>query len=146
MKSSVIREQGADMLVMGTHGRGFFGRLVIGSVTEGILRRISIPVVTVCRATKPLAFNRILFATDLSESLKRAFGFALELARTVRSDLLVVQALDRTALSYGGAEMVAYVNENILEEANAKFAELAAEAKRGKVRAETVLVEGVAEA
>ena len=67
---AVIREQHADILVMGTHGRGLFGRWVIGSITEGMLRKISIPILTVCRATKPLTFDRILFATDLSESSK----------------------------------------------------------------------------
>jgi nucleotide-binding universal stress UspA family protein len=142
--AAVIREQEADILVMGTHGRGFFGRLLIGSVTEGILRKISIPVLTVCRATKPLALNRILLATDMSESSRGGFDFALELARTMRSDLVMFHAVDRTALAYGGAEMVAYVSEDIVEQAKAKLAELAAEAKRAKVRVETVLVEGVA--
>jgi nucleotide-binding universal stress UspA family protein len=141
--AAVIREQEADILVMGTHGRGFFGRLLIGSVTEGILRKISIPVLTVCRATKPLALNRILLATDMSESSRGGFDFALELARTMRSDLVMFHAVDRTALA-GGAEMVAYVSEDIVEQAKAKLAELAAEAKRAKVRVETVLVEGVA--
>jgi nucleotide-binding universal stress UspA family protein len=141
--AAVIREQEADILVMGTHGRGFFGRLLIGSVTEGILRKISIPVLTVCRATKPLALNRILLATDMSESSRGGFDFALELARTMRSDLVMFHAVDRTALA-GGAEMVAYVSEDIVEQAKAKLAELAAEAKRAKVRVETELVEGVA--
>src|SRR5690349_19920617 len=48
---SVIDEQHADIVVMGTHGRGLFGRWLIGSVTEGILRKVSIPILTVCRAT-----------------------------------------------------------------------------------------------
>src|SRR5262245_51264181 len=86
--TAVIREQHADIVVMGTHGRGLFGRCVIGSTTEGMLRKISIPILTVCRVTKPLAFNRILFATDLSESSKQGFHFALELAATIRSDLI----------------------------------------------------------
>lgn len=38
---------GADLIVVGTHGRGGLGRLVLGSVAEQILRRASCPVVTI---------------------------------------------------------------------------------------------------
>jgi len=142
--AAVIREQHADIIVMGTHGRGLFGRWVIGSITEGMLRKISIPILTVCRATKPLTLNRILFATDLSESSKPGFDFALELAGAMRSDLVIVHAMDQTALTYGGAEMVRYVSQHNLEEAKAMLAEIVAEGSRAKVKIETVVVEGVA--
>jgi nucleotide-binding universal stress UspA family protein len=142
--ATVAREQKADIVVMGTHGRGLFGRWVIGSITDGMLRKISIPILTVCRATKPLAFNRILIATDLSESSKRGFDFVLELARTVHSDLVIVHVMDQTALIYGGAEMVQYVSPYDIEEAKAKVAELAAEGSRANVKIETIVVEGVA--
>ena len=142
--ADVIQEQAADILVMGTHGRGLFGRWVIGSVTEGVLRKVSIPVLTVCRATKPLAFTRILLATDLSESSKRAFDYTLELARTMRSDLTILHVVDQAALTYAGAEMVSYVAEQDVEEAKAKLAKCVFEASRANVRAETVLVQGIA--
>src|SRR6188768_3726215 len=37
----------ADLVVMGTHGRSGFERLMLGSVTEKILRKCSCPVLTV---------------------------------------------------------------------------------------------------
>jgi nucleotide-binding universal stress UspA family protein len=141
--ATVIREQHADIIVMGTHGRGLFGRWVIGSITEGMLRKISIPILTVCRATKPLAFDRILFATDLAESSKSGFDFALELASTMRSDLVIIHATDQTALTYGGADMVQYVDQHNIEEAKMKLAEFVAEG-RAKVKIDTVVVEGIA--
>jgi nucleotide-binding universal stress UspA family protein len=36
-----------DLIVMGTHGRRGFGRLLMGSVAEQVLRRATCPVVTV---------------------------------------------------------------------------------------------------
>jgi nucleotide-binding universal stress UspA family protein len=39
-------EIGADLIVMGTHGRGLLGRTVLGSVAEAVLRQASIPVMT----------------------------------------------------------------------------------------------------
>ncbi|MCS7236363.1 MAG: universal stress protein [Armatimonadota bacterium] len=38
---------GADLLVMGTHGRTGLERMLLGSVAEGVLRRAKIPVVVV---------------------------------------------------------------------------------------------------
>lgn len=41
------REVGADMIVMGTHGRTGLGRLLMGSVAEEVLRKAPCPVMTV---------------------------------------------------------------------------------------------------
>lgn len=40
-------QNGVDMIAMGTHGRGGFERLVVGSVTDGVIRESSVPVFTV---------------------------------------------------------------------------------------------------
>jgi nucleotide-binding universal stress UspA family protein len=40
-------EYEADVIVMGTHGRTGFRRLVLGSVTEEVLRKARCPVLTV---------------------------------------------------------------------------------------------------
>jgi nucleotide-binding universal stress UspA family protein len=41
------REGGADLVVMGTHGRTGLSRLLLGSVAEAVLRRASCPVLTI---------------------------------------------------------------------------------------------------
>jgi nucleotide-binding universal stress UspA family protein len=43
----VAREVGADLIVMGTHGRRGLGRLLLGSVAELVVRRAACPVLTV---------------------------------------------------------------------------------------------------
>jgi nucleotide-binding universal stress UspA family protein len=40
-------EIGADLIVMGTHGRGLIGRTILGSVAEAVVRQSPIPVMTV---------------------------------------------------------------------------------------------------
>src|SRR5262245_58717603 len=46
---NLARRLPADLLVMGTHGQGGLERLVLGSVTESVLRRAPCPVLTGAR-------------------------------------------------------------------------------------------------
>jgi nucleotide-binding universal stress UspA family protein len=74
----------ADLLVIGTHGRSGFERLLLGSVTEKVLRRASCPVLTVGHVpprprTGPL-FRRILCAADLTRASEHTLDVALSLA------------------------------------------------------------------
>jgi hypothetical protein len=41
---------GADLIVMGTHGRGPIGRVVLGSVASAVMRKSACPVLTVTHA------------------------------------------------------------------------------------------------
>jgi nucleotide-binding universal stress UspA family protein len=43
----VARDQRVDLIVMGTHGRGTFGHLIMGSVAEKVVRKGPCPVLTV---------------------------------------------------------------------------------------------------
>ena len=43
-------DTGADLVVLGTHGRTGFGRLLLGSVAEKVLRRVDCPALTVRRS------------------------------------------------------------------------------------------------
>jgi len=44
------REQAVDLIVMGTHGRGVLGRMIMGSVAERVVRLAPCPVLTVKHA------------------------------------------------------------------------------------------------
>lgn len=46
----VAEETGADMIVMGTHGRGVLDRVLLGSVAERVIRLAPCPVLTVRQA------------------------------------------------------------------------------------------------
>jgi nucleotide-binding universal stress UspA family protein len=76
----------ADLIVMGTHGRRGFKRLLLGSVTEAILREAPCPVLTVpphapASVSESVTFRRILCPIDFSPSALQALGFGLDLAR-----------------------------------------------------------------
>ena len=44
-------EQQADLIVMGTHGRGPVAHMLLGSVTEKVVRKARCPVMTVRPST-----------------------------------------------------------------------------------------------
>jgi nucleotide-binding universal stress UspA family protein len=96
----------ADLVVMGTHGRGGFERLLLGSVTEEVLRRSPCPVLTVCHGDRPPAegpalFRRILCATDLSASSGNTLEFALSMAEEEGAELYLLHVLEGLDAAFG---------------------------------------------
>lgn len=49
----VARDLGADLIVMGTHGRRGMRRLMLGSVAEEVLRSADVPVLMINAHTRP---------------------------------------------------------------------------------------------
>jgi nucleotide-binding universal stress UspA family protein len=49
-----------DLIVMGTHGRGFVGHLVMGSVAERVVRTAPCPVLTVRNPAHPVAHVEVV--------------------------------------------------------------------------------------
>jgi len=48
----VANEIGADLIVIGTHGRGVIGRALLGSVAQTIVRTAKQPVITIRNTTE----------------------------------------------------------------------------------------------
>ena len=93
--ASVMQRENADLLVLGTHGRGGLKKLALGSVAEEVLRLASCPVLTVGPNAPPARsgvaeFSRILFATDFGSASTRAFPYALSLAEDGHAKLVLL--------------------------------------------------------
>ncbi len=89
----------ADLLVMGTHGLGGFQRLLLGSVTEKVVRTATCPVLTVppsapATTPRPTLFKRILCPIDYSSSSLKALEYALELGRQADGCVTVLSVLE----------------------------------------------------
>jgi nucleotide-binding universal stress UspA family protein len=87
----------ADLIVIGTHGISGFEHLVLGSVTEKVLRKAAFPVLTVpprVQATSALPFKKILCSVDFSESSLSAVQTALALAQEADAALDLIHVLD----------------------------------------------------
>jgi nucleotide-binding universal stress UspA family protein len=81
---------------MGTHGRSGLKRLVLGSVTEAVLRNAPAPVLTVHRdvAHRKGLFRRIICATDVSENTARTIAVAMALADEGANRLTVLNVIE----------------------------------------------------
>jgi nucleotide-binding universal stress UspA family protein len=92
------------MIVMGTHGRRGFDRLMLGSATERVLRKASCPVLVVRKPAHdfagpgherdPVRLGRILFCTDFSEHSRRALDPALSLTEEYNAELTLLHVLE----------------------------------------------------
>lgn len=49
----VADERGCDLIVMGSHGRSGLARLILGSVTDGVLRHAHVPVLCIREDAHP---------------------------------------------------------------------------------------------
>jgi nucleotide-binding universal stress UspA family protein len=86
-----------DVIVMGSHGRTGLQRLVLGSVAERVIRRSSIPVLTVPAAWRPpggIRFATVLCAVDLSEASRRAVDYAAAIAAAAQARLVMSHVLE----------------------------------------------------
>jgi nucleotide-binding universal stress UspA family protein len=144
--ATAVDELHADLVVLGTNGRGRLGRLILGSTTAALLRRLQVPVLTVCHVTSPKEINRILFATDLSESAHESFGAALEVARTFQADIVAIHALGGPMLASGELGLPVQPEELARNEARRRLDILGAEGKRQGVAVRTLLADGPAAA
>jgi len=129
--SSIVREENVDLIVLGTHGRTGFGKLLLGSVAEDILRHAPCPVLTVgprvCgRARLPefrtnggelapveLELRHILCATNVTPVSPDVASLAIELAKHFAAQLTLMHVIekytnpqDRPALIETGVEQL----------------------------------------
>lgn len=82
----------ARMIVVGTHGLGGVRRLLLGSVSFGLLHHARCPVVVVRHADQPAGAPTILLGVDGSPASEAATAFAFEEASLRGADLLAVHA------------------------------------------------------
>lgn len=95
-----VRQVGADMIVMSTHGRGGLSRAWLGSVADGLARRAPVPVLLVRpdADTEPESgpegpFQRILVPLDGSAFAEEALDHATQIARRDDAALTLVRAV-----------------------------------------------------
>lgn len=151
-KAEAIR---ADLIVLGTHGRSGFERLVLGSVAEKVLRKAASPVLSVpphvagTTGARGL-FTRILCAVDFSDCSMRALNYATSLAQEADARLTVVHVVElvpqlpaelhETTLA-GPRSLQEYISAAEID-ARERLKEAVPDAVRANCTVDTVVVRG----
>ena len=95
-----VRESGADLLVIATHGRGPLMRSWLGSVADGLVRCTPCPVLIirpekgeVPELTKTVAFKNILVALDGSTEATEILGHVPSLASPLGAQVSLLRVI-----------------------------------------------------
>lgn len=96
--AKLVKENAIDLIITGTHGRTGWQHMVMGSVTEEILRQAPCPVLTIGPHVKKhpvavIAPRHILFPTDLSPASRIGAPFAVALAAQSQAKLTLLHVL-----------------------------------------------------
>jgi len=88
-----------DLVVMGTHGVSGFKQLLLGSVTERVLREAPSPVLTVPprvarQSPDAVSLATVVCAVDFSASSVRALAYAVSIARKAGGRLVLLHSLE----------------------------------------------------
>jgi nucleotide-binding universal stress UspA family protein len=149
----IVKDIDIDLVVMGTHGRSYIERMLLGSVTERMLRKLPVPVLTVSHLDPeremhkpgPVPLRQILYATDLSDDSEPGLSFAIRIARELDAGLTVTHVVDPIKPTLFSPEMTTYLSEfsvNIRAEAEERLNRFVALQSDGTVPTTTVLADG----
>jgi nucleotide-binding universal stress UspA family protein len=99
--------ESSDLIVMGTHGRSGVARVLLGSVTERVLREAPCPVMTIPATATTAASGKeeligaILCPSDFSRSCSKALKLALSIREQTNARLILLHVLQWPAFAGG---------------------------------------------
>jgi nucleotide-binding universal stress UspA family protein len=103
---SLAKDRKVDLIVMGSHGRRGFEKWFLGSVTERLLRRVQIPLLTISNAANstkaPPAIRRILVTTDFSEGTADAIRYAFSIGQEYQAKVTLMHVLNDISADISG--------------------------------------------
>src|SRR6202051_712988 len=122
---SFAQARKADLIVLGTHGRRGFDRLVLGSVTDRVIRTVPCPVLAISKPPHDSSaageergpvhhhLSRILFCTDFSENSERALNYAISATAEYDAELTLLHVLEEVPSPTKTEEVIATATERL---------------------------------
>ena len=113
MPAAVIIDAAAadqeTLIVMASHGRSGIHRWLLGSVAEKVLRGTSNPLLLIraseeAPAVDDIAMNSIVVPLDGSELAESALGPAIDLARSLKLEIVLVRVYELPSTAYYRAD------------------------------------------
>lgn len=123
--------EGIDLVVMSTHGRRGVQRMLLGSVTEEVVRKVPCPVLAVRsdgeEAPSPTV-RRILVPVDFSDASTAAVRHANALAQTYGAEIDLLHVVEQVVYpSAYGVEPAYFPTQEVLARVERTLGEIARE-------------------
>lgn len=109
-------QHGIDLIVMPTHGRTGLERLLLGSVTERVIRRSDVPVLTIRPdhdAEEHYPYQNVLVPTDGSECATAALRTGIDVVNTHEATLHLISVVELVNL---GTDVHSEKQADVLED------------------------------
>lgn len=124
----VAEEIEPDLLVLGSRGHGFVERLVMGSVSEGVVHHASCPVLILRGGEKAWPPERVVIGEDGSEAAREAGDLAARIGSLIGAKGSLVRAYpELPEMDEEGRKMDARLADDELRRAEKSLMERAAE-------------------
>lgn len=137
-----------DLIVMGTHGRRGFDRLLSGSVSEEVVRQAPCPVFTVLAGEEPTPgpyVDHVLAPVDLSAQSETIADYAAELAETYNARLTLLHVVEQAAYpTVYGVDPITPELPNVEAKAREAMEELGERVRQQAPDVQTVVTTGYA--
>jgi nucleotide-binding universal stress UspA family protein len=148
----IVNEQSVDLIVMGSHGRRYFSRWFLGSVTEHILRKVPVPILTVSHLEETkypfgggvMSFRRLLYATDLGDSSASGMKYTIELAQQFSAELIVMTVVEYFNRSYEAAAFLDSERAERIQGVQKQLDAFVAREKPAGLKVKTLVIDGKA--
>jgi nucleotide-binding universal stress UspA family protein len=116
--AAMTQSEKADLLILGTHGRGYLKKLALGSVSEEVLRQVDCPVITVGPKVilhEIIDCQSILFATDFGPASRKALPYAVSLAQESGAKLVLLHMVPPVTAMQAGYIPAVFVEEDAFQ-------------------------------
>lgn len=149
----LAEEYRVDLVISATHGRSGFRRLILGSVTERLMRVLPCPLLVVTRQDKApreedtgsLGLKRLMVGCDFSSDSALALQYALSFAQEFQSELHLVHVVEPSVhLDTPPASLLAGAKEDarLVERTRGRLGQLIPEEARNWCLPVTAVLKG----
>jgi len=112
----ISKKNNVDLIIMGSHGASGYEEMFIGSNAEKVVRSSEVPVLVIKNETEDFKADKLVFASDFSDEIKKPFEKLVEFATIFNSHLDLVMI--NTPNSFKSTAVAEKIMTDFLEDSN----------------------------
>lgn len=140
--TKAAEKEKASLIVIGSRGKGILKEILVGSVSEGVVRKATVPVIVIksklvekngrirCEVKFTKLFDRILYTHDLSEYSNKIINYVKQAALSGGRDVILLHIIE-------GED-----KEEVRKDAEKKLVEIKSELETENIGVEVIIRTG----